>query len=86
MKILLVGVHFQNAKDYFKHFDHSLTFGRYSLNGLFYHQRLFDALNNKTVKCFSKKNKAKSLQRAMNKITRYDPEGFADWKFINFDE
>lgn len=85
VRVQMIGVNYADPRDHFPNFDHSLTLGSYSDNGLFVHSKVFESLRNKTIEYVSKlPYKPKSWTRAAHKALRYDAMNFAKWKYINF--
>lgn len=86
VRVQMIGVHYEDPKEHLQNFDHSLTLGSYSENGLFVHQKVFESFMNKEVTYIRKEpdETHKSYLRAWQKITRYDPNGLNDWVFKGF--
>lgn len=86
VRIQMIGVHYEDPKDHFQNFDHTLTLGSYSENGLFIHQKVFESLTNKEVTYLRKEPDAgsKSWLRASNKVVRYNPGNLDSWVFKGF--
>lgn len=84
--VQLIGVKYPDPKTHFLNFDHSLTLGCYSKNGLFVHREVYKSLENHQVRYVSKNKtleaRARSLLRAQRKTQRYGNQ----WSFIGFDK
>lgn len=83
VRVQMIGV-MMEPTHYMKTFDHSLCLGAYTQDGLTVHKQVFQSLKNQQVFCLSDYNKPKSLERALRKVKKYDPDGYANWAFINF--
>jgi hypothetical protein len=74
-RVQLIGVNYADPKQHFHNFDHSLTLGRFSQNGLWIHKIVFESLETETVTYVSKnkdpKTVARSLKRATDKAMTY---------------
>lgn len=79
-KVQLIGLNIPDPKQHFKTFDHSLTLGMYSSNGMFVSQRVFESLRTKTI-YYLKGNKEKAWERMKRKINRYG----GNWIVKGFD-
>lgn len=88
VKIQLMQTYSNDPTKVFKHFDHSLTKGLYSKKGIFVSDCVYKTLETGEVRFVGKtesvEKRYKSLLRAHAKIAKYDPQGFDNWKFINF--
>lgn len=74
-KVQLIGVMHVDPKMHFRTFDHTLTLGRYSKNGMWVHGKVFGSIETKSVEYISKDKHpdavSRSLKRAMSKVERY---------------
>jgi hypothetical protein len=84
-KVQLIGVNYEDPKQHFHNFDHSLTLGRYSKNGLWIHDLVFKSMEDEMVQYVSKnkfpKAVERSLIRAQKKTDRY---GWPNPMYIGF--
>lgn len=85
LKIQVIGVLGDDPKSQFSKFDHSLTLGSFSENGLFVHKMVYDSINTKTVTCINNSKPVVSLERAMGKVIRYCPATWTEWIFTGFE-
>jgi hypothetical protein len=85
-KVQLVGVLYEDPKQHFRNFDHSLTLGYFSQRGLFVHRKVFESFDKKIVEYVGKDKspqaRAKSLFRAHAKTVRYG----GDWNYLGFQQ
>lgn len=85
-KVQLIGVNYDNPLDHLKNFDHSLTLGWYTKNGMSVHRKVFESLHTKVIRYVSKnldkKAVSKSYARALNKAHKYGPD--AGWLYGGF--
>lgn len=88
LKVQMIAVNYKNAAEHFKNFDHTLTLGRYSKNGLFIHRKVFETMATHVVQYVSKDRSAlsivRSLERAKKKTTKYSGGHEGDWDFEGF--
>jgi hypothetical protein len=85
--VQMIGVHYDDPREQFKKFDHSLTLGSFSDNGLFIHTDVFSSLQDKTVHYYGKvgdNRAARSFSRALKKINRIDHGNMNAWAFKGF--
>lgn len=85
IKIQIMGVMDQDPKSQFSKFDHSLTLGSFSDQGLFVHKMVYDSFNIKTVVCTNGSKPEVSLKRAKKKVKKYCPVTYDEWIFIGFE-
>lgn len=86
--VQLIGVHYADPRQYIAKFDHSLTLGMFSKDGLCIHANVFESFKNKTVTYLGKpgdNGSTKAIVRALNKIQRLDPVNVGAWEFAGFD-
>lgn len=87
-KVQLIGVNYDKPEMHFKNFDHSLTLGRYTKNGLFIHRKVFDSIHNHVVQYVSKNHDPKAIERSFNrakaKTKRYSGGHEGNWQFKGF--
>jgi len=84
-KVQLIGVFYDDPKSHFKNFDHSLTLGRWSQNGLFIHEKVFQSLEDKAIEYVSKNKSAKAIARSMDRAkAKAEKYGFVDPIYKNF--
>lgn len=83
-KVQLIGVQYDNPREHFKNFDHSLTLAWYGKPGLFVSRKVFRTFDDDTIRYVGKNKSPKavmrSLIRAEAKAARYGGE----WKFAGF--
>lgn len=88
LDVQMIGVQYQDPKDHFQNFDHTLTLGSYSETGMFVHEKVFESLATKTITYIGKDNpkaKMRSRNRALEKASRIDPNGWMNWNTPNFE-
>jgi len=84
IRVQLVGVHYADPTEHFKHFDHTLTLALYGSKGMIVDRRLFNSIHNKVVTCTNKAKPLKSLNRAISVINRIDPKKADAWIYQGF--
>lgn len=84
LKVQMIGITYADPRDYFSKFDHTLTLGSFSENGLFVHSKVFESIITKTVTCTNDSRPLMSLARAQAKVARFDPSNFEFWAFEGF--
>lgn len=74
-KVQLIGVQYADPKFHFRNFDHSLTLARFSKNGLWVNNKVFESINMQMIEYVSKNKNpaavARSRARAQNKADKY---------------
>jgi hypothetical protein len=83
VRVQLIGVHFNDPREHFRSFDHTLTLGRYGAKGLYIDKRMSDALVTRTV-TWLHGDKDKALERAQRAVSRVDPGEEAEWNYQGF--
>lgn len=84
-KVQLIGVNYDNPLKHMRNFDHSLTLGSYTKNGMTIHRKVFESIDNHTVTYVSKNHDlhavTRSLERAQKKTLKMP---FGDWQYVGF--
>jgi len=84
-RVQLIGVFYDDPKEHFKNFDHSLTLGRYTQNGLFIHDKVFRSIEGEYIEYVSKNKSAKAIARSMDRAkAKAQKYGFVDPSYKNF--
>lgn len=86
-KVQLIGVKYADPAEHFKNFDHSLTLGRYTKNGMFVHRKAFDSVENQVVEYVSNNHSIAAVTRSINRVYKKLDRwglGHGPWDLKNF--
>ena len=91
IKVQLIGVHYNDPKTHFHNFDHSLTLGRYTKNGMFVHRKVFETVANHVVEYTcpykNEEHMVRALERAKAKVKKVTGGvGGGGWTYRGFDK